>query len=151
MAGYKGYSMSNNAISAYESGEKPLSRWTKPAIMDELDKAYSAGELPLEALEAADGMKTTDLKNAVLVYSSCHHTSAKYNRTKFYQVNPDHLLSSLGYRQAMFCNTPDGEKAGMWTDRKESGFGFYHFTAEDGTVYDRDAVTFSRFGFIKNK
>lgn len=25
MAGYKGYSMSNNAISAYESGENPFS------------------------------------------------------------------------------------------------------------------------------
>lgn len=29
MAGYSGYSMSNNAVDAYESGEKPRSKWTK--------------------------------------------------------------------------------------------------------------------------
>lgn len=29
MAGYNGYSMSNNAVAAYENGEKPLSKWKK--------------------------------------------------------------------------------------------------------------------------
>lgn len=28
MAGYKGWAMSNNAVAAYENGEKPLSKWT---------------------------------------------------------------------------------------------------------------------------
>jgi len=29
MSGYDGYSMSNNAVDAYENGEKPISKWTK--------------------------------------------------------------------------------------------------------------------------
>lgn len=33
MAGYSGWSMSNNAVTAYEDGEKPLSRWTKVDIL----------------------------------------------------------------------------------------------------------------------
>ena len=33
MAGYKGFSMSNNAVAAYESGEKPISKWTKREIL----------------------------------------------------------------------------------------------------------------------
>lgn len=34
--GYDGYSMSNNARSAYDDGERPLSKWTKAAIMSEI-------------------------------------------------------------------------------------------------------------------
>lgn len=33
MAGYYGYSMSNNAVEAYKSGEKPFSKWTKTEII----------------------------------------------------------------------------------------------------------------------
>ena len=32
MAGYCGYSMSNNAVDAYNSGEKPISKWKKQDI-----------------------------------------------------------------------------------------------------------------------
>ena len=35
-AGYHGYSMSNNAVAAYDNGEMPLSKWTKSAILNEL-------------------------------------------------------------------------------------------------------------------
>ena len=34
MAGYSGYSMSNNAVAAYENGEKPLSKWKKADILE---------------------------------------------------------------------------------------------------------------------
>lgn len=33
MAGYYGYSMSNNAVEAYENGEMPISKWTKKEIV----------------------------------------------------------------------------------------------------------------------
>lgn len=36
MAGYNGFSMSNNAVAAYEDGEKPLSKWTKANILIQL-------------------------------------------------------------------------------------------------------------------
>lgn len=33
MAGYCGYSMSNNAVDAYNNGEKPISKWKKQDIL----------------------------------------------------------------------------------------------------------------------
>lgn len=39
MAGYYEYAMSNNAVAAYENGEKPLSRWTKKEIIDKIEDA----------------------------------------------------------------------------------------------------------------
>ena len=38
MSGYNAWSMSNNAIAAYEDGEKPLSKWTKAEILDTIKK-----------------------------------------------------------------------------------------------------------------
>lgn len=81
MAGYNGYSMSNNAVDAYLGGEKPKSRWTKAAILEavsEIDesKAERLRKVPLDAL-----------RGAVLSYSSWHHTSSHYNRTDFYSVS----------------------------------------------------------------
>ena len=37
MAGYRGFSMSNNAVDAYISGEKPFSKWTKSEILKEIE------------------------------------------------------------------------------------------------------------------
>ena len=81
MAGYYGYSMSNNAMSAYESGEKPLSKWTK-----------------IEMIEAAEPYLTCDIKlfkkltvkemrDVALTYEGWHHTSSWYNQTEFYSID----------------------------------------------------------------
>lgn len=84
MSGYYGYSMSNNAVAAYAGGEKPLSKWTKQAI--------------LEAIEEIDSVKATiysKLKKfqleKLLSYSSYHHTSSYYNTTDFYVLDIDKL------------------------------------------------------------
>lgn len=37
MAGYYGYSMSNNAVEAYKSGEKPYSKWKKADIIQAIN------------------------------------------------------------------------------------------------------------------
>ena len=37
MAGYFGYSMSNNARAAYADGEMPLSKWTKTTIINKIE------------------------------------------------------------------------------------------------------------------
>ena len=37
MAGYREYSMSNNAVAAYENGENPLSKQTKKEILEEVE------------------------------------------------------------------------------------------------------------------
>lgn len=77
MAGYNGYSMSNNAVDAYESGEKPMSKWTKTEML----KA-----IPAEYRDGFKGFKAAILKNVLLRESSWHHTSSHYNRTYFYAV-----------------------------------------------------------------
>lgn len=47
MAGYNGFSMSNNAVSAYENGEKPLSKWTKKNIIGAIEVALAEDDLTL--------------------------------------------------------------------------------------------------------
>ncbi len=84
-AGYHGYSMSNNAVAAYEDGEMPLSKWTKTAILNELVEQEANPDI----IALAKKMTVAQLKDIFLYKSSWHHTSKMYNRTDFYSVNPD--------------------------------------------------------------
>ena len=84
MAGYDGYSMSNNAREAYDNGEMPISKWTKTAILEAIEEqGYNADILKKYPANA--------LKSALLKQTSWHHTSAKYNRIDFYSVDFDRL------------------------------------------------------------
>lgn len=81
--GYHGYSMSNNAVSAYDDGEMPLSKWTKAAILENVadiddTKVDLVKKLPLSVLKAK-----------LLRHSSWHHTSKYYNSTDFYSIRND--------------------------------------------------------------
>lgn len=80
MAGYdwsKG--MSNNAVNAYENGEKPLSKWTKKEILSELENLGWN-------IENFKKFKVSDLKSELLEKSSWHHTSKFFNETNFYCI-----------------------------------------------------------------
>lgn len=90
-AGYHGYSMSNNAVDAYENGEKPLSKWTKADILSELTELGVSNEI----LQVVKKLTLADLKALFLYKSSWHHTSKMYNRTNFYSVNPDVPVSEI--------------------------------------------------------
>lgn len=79
MAGYNGYSMSNNAVSAYINGEKPLSKWTKQELLCALG----------EKERLCKKLTTNELRSEFLKKSSWHHTSSMYNRTDFYRINVD--------------------------------------------------------------
>ena len=81
MAGYYNYSMSNNAVWAYENGEMPLSKWTKSSILEACgDKA-----------EMLKPLTVAELRAEVLICSSWHHTSKHYNRTDFYMIDVEKL------------------------------------------------------------
>ena len=73
--GYSGYSMSNNAVAAYENGQKPLSNFTKEDA---------------EALSELTGKKWTlkEVKDFVKDSGKVgyHHTSKFYNTTNFYSI-----------------------------------------------------------------
>ena len=87
MAGYDGYSMSNNARLAYQSGERPLSKWNKDAFLEEV------ADLEGEIYEKVKNTPLYILKE-FLCYSSWHHTSKHYNITNFYSFNLESFVSA---------------------------------------------------------
>lgn len=108
MAGYSGWSMSNNAVQAYKDGEKPLSKWTKKELAFEL-----ADALGVEADEVAKALKpytVKEVKDKCLVYSGWHHTSSHYNRTAFYALEDFDGLADLECRLSGKPNTVKEER-----------------------------------------
>jgi hypothetical protein len=85
MAGYYHYSMSNNAVEAYDSGQKPMSKWTKKAIFE----ALASYDVKSEHFELFKAMTVDQLRSTLLTYCGWHHTSKYFNRTDFYQVEYD--------------------------------------------------------------
>lgn len=83
MAGYRGYSMSNNAYCAYLDGEKPKSKWTKQDILDCIE------EINANASALARRLTAQELRDYCLRRTSWHHTSMYYNETYFYSINED--------------------------------------------------------------
>lgn len=71
MAGYNGYSKSNNAVLAEMTGEMTATNFAKF-----LSRKY--GYLK--------GCTAADIKAAKITESSWHHTSCKYNSTNYYDV-----------------------------------------------------------------
>ena len=80
MAGYYGYSMSNNARAAYSFGEKPISKWTKAEILEGI------ASIEPRFAEALKKCSLATLKKHGLRASSWHHTSSWYNTTNFYEI-----------------------------------------------------------------
>ncbi len=78
MAGYQGYRMSNNAVAAYEAGERPLTKWTKQELVELLNE---------EVQPLAKQLNLKELRLASLSYSGWHHTSSRYNKTNFYSFD----------------------------------------------------------------
>ena len=88
MAGYDNYSMSNNAVAAYQTGEKPKSKWTKTDIIAELKS--QAEELTVSLTEI-EKLPIAHLREIALVKTSWHHTSSRYNRTDFYMFDASRI------------------------------------------------------------
>ncbi len=89
MAGYYGYSMSNNAVDAYENGEMPKSKWTKSAMLDAIKEMFEDGEVSNDnvSFEMIKTMPKNVIFDCYFERSSWHHTSSKYNRTDFYSLS----------------------------------------------------------------
>ena len=95
MAGYYEFSMSNNAIAAYENGEKPLSKWKKADIIAAIEKAIRDKELVLNCnMDKLKKAPVKELKILCLSYSSWHHTSNHYNKTDFYSPKATEQLQT---------------------------------------------------------
>lgn len=98
VGGYSGYSMSNSAVSAYEGGEKPMSKWTKKAIIEGIKEATD--ELD-EIIPNLQKLTLNQLKNLCLEYKGYHHTGwhmNKPNKTDFYGLkSPREIYEGLIY------------------------------------------------------
>lgn len=64
--------MSNNAVAAYEDGEKPLSKWTKTDIFDAIEKQEVELKCSIEKL------KNQHLEKQLNFYSK--RTKTRWNR-----------------------------------------------------------------------
>lgn len=89
--GYIGQRMSERAASAYDMGEKPLSKWTKSDIIERLKKLVASGELEATAedMKRIEQLNAKTVKYAFLHESSWHHTGKYYNKTDFYDIVDD--------------------------------------------------------------
>jgi hypothetical protein len=117
MAGYDGYSMSNNARTAYATGEMPKSKWSKAAILAAVQNAYSP-DMRFD-LAALAKVPLAGLRDLVLVQSSWHHTSSHYNRTDFYAVNEDRLSELTNADVAEAIDQAKAQKAHVATPVSE--------------------------------
>lgn len=79
--GYSGHSMSNNAIKAYEEGKKPISKFVK----EDVNKFNQL----LQQRGINEKITLKELKALLEKYSGSewHHTSSRYNKTNFYDIN----------------------------------------------------------------
>lgn len=93
MAGYAGFSMSNNAVAAYNYGEKPLSKWTKTELVEAIEACIVENDHTL-SITLVKKAPVTLLKSMFLDQSSWHHTSIHFNRTDFYSLNEDAVLEA---------------------------------------------------------
>lgn len=97
MAGYNGYSMSNNAVTAYHNNEMPYSVWTKEDILNVLRREG------YEHMADAKKLNVKEMKRLFLYRSSWHHTGKMYNRTDFYSVSvnvsPDQIANVIANRR----------------------------------------------------
>lgn len=84
LGGYDGKSMSNRAREAYAQGEKPISKWTKNTILDEIESNFE--DVDVTALSK---LTKDELVDNFLQYSSWHHTGSLYNATTFYKIKED--------------------------------------------------------------
>lgn len=94
MAGYKGSSMSWNAVGAYEDGAMPRSKWTKAAFAYWLDATLqeeqgieSEGTREIMIGVIMEKYPMWFLKRAFLDYHSWHHTGSTFNETEFYSID----------------------------------------------------------------
>lgn len=101
MAGYHNYSMSNNAVIAYQNGEKPLSKWTKADIIN---------SLPERLKDPAKRLTVGEARSFFLRVSSWHHTSSMYNRTYFYQIRDTGSISAEDIEKIVASRKPQADK-----------------------------------------
>lgn len=92
-SGYVGASMSVRARQAYESGEMPMSKWTRGAIISAI-KDYCA-DFDLAVDPKIETMSRSRLAETYLEYKSWHHTGRFARATEFFGLNEDAVCADF--------------------------------------------------------
>ena len=83
---YRGHSISEEALTAYSAGAKPLSKWTKPEII----LALSVRDVPEEWIHRLSKLPVAVLREKLLQKTGSYYTSCWFRLTDFYKVTePD--------------------------------------------------------------
>lgn len=91
--GYVETSMSVRAQAAYESGEMPMSKWTRGAIISAI-KDYCA-DFDLAYDPKIETMSRAKLAETYLEYKSWHHTGRFARETEFFGLNEDAVCADF--------------------------------------------------------
>lgn len=81
MSGYYNFSMSNNAVAAYEENKRPRSKWNKDSLISALSAIYDDG-----TITELKKFSTEVLRRVFLQKTEWHHTSSYFNETDFWEV-----------------------------------------------------------------
>ena len=148
--GYSGISMSNNAVAAYASGEKPISRWKKQDIIKEL-KCRNVSD---EFIKEASAINLSVLKNILLEKKSWHHTGMRFNETDFYALidipldKEADLLQEMVMLQKEYKKNKDGKKSRNKRDKSTSKFILAEIEYTKRTADGKHSYTISGEGVI---
>lgn len=115
--GYVGASMSVRARQAYESGEMPLSKWTRGAIISAI-KDYCA-DFDLAYNPEIESMSRAKLADTYLEYKSWHHTGRFARETEFYGLNEDAVCADFPEMTPDQTAKRDGEAKEAQADASE--------------------------------
>ena len=116
MAGYHGYSKSNNAVQAERNNKFPKSKWTKELILKVLSEEVEEND---EKFQFLANKPAAFLKDFLLVSYEWHHTSSYYNCTEYYEVR-DLYSWTLSEIQEQFRNRRDKRQLVLFIIRKEA-------------------------------
>lgn len=146
--GYIGNKMSERAYEAYESGEMPLSKWSKVAIINTI-------------LNYRDDFKYDELKKyskdalkVFLTYSSWHHTGTYFNETAFYSLDEsfienekDYIFEVLNKKVKELKREKEEKK--IQKDKEKLEKCHFVYTEFEGTRKHPKAVDREAYGIIK--
>ena len=126
MAGYCGYSMSNNAVAAYDEGKKPISKWKKEEILCLIEEMIEEDALELNcSFEKLRRLPAPVLKDECLSCTEWHHTGKFYKETDFYELDEgkieqltdeqiDELAAQYKEQQEWIKKEKEEEKEEKW-------------------------------------
>lgn len=149
-SGYVGCKMSERAKEAYDNGERPMSKWNKWDILNELEY-----DLDDDTIAKLSKYSTQTLKNVCLEWTSWHHTGSYANETDFYAVmdgkNADlnQVFSDLDEEEKVLKEFRKRQKEEKRLLESTEEKGYFRFGVWSGTKKHPKLVYYRTYGIKK--